>query len=74
LRSSSLPLLISTWHVRHSPIRWVIAAFTVPSYIHTAASLPQTSRYISGDSMSSLLWFWHADNILLPNQARWWII
>jgi hypothetical protein len=21
------------------------------------------SRYISGDSMSSLLWFWHADNI-----------
>jgi hypothetical protein len=30
-----------------------------------------TSRYISGDSMSSLLWFWHADNMLLPNPA-WW--
>jgi hypothetical protein len=23
-----------------------------------------SSRYVSGDSMSSLLWFWHADNIL----------
>jgi hypothetical protein len=29
------------------------------------------SRYISGDSMSSLLLFYHADNILLPNPA-WW--
>jgi hypothetical protein len=32
------------------------------------------SRYISGDSMSSLLWFWHADNILLSNVERWWIL
>jgi hypothetical protein len=31
----------------------------------------RASRYISGDSMSSLLWFWHVDNILLPNLARW---
>jgi hypothetical protein len=34
-------------------------------------SYDQSSRYISGDSMSSLLWFWHGDNILLPNLARW---
>jgi hypothetical protein len=29
------------------------------------------SRYISGDSMSSLLWLWHGENILLPNLAMW---
>jgi hypothetical protein len=34
--------------------------------------LIQPSRYISGDSMSPLLWFWHGDNLLLPNLARWW--
>jgi hypothetical protein len=28
-----------------------------------------TSRYISGDSMSSLLWFLHGANILLPSVA-----
>jgi hypothetical protein len=27
---------------------------------------------IHGDSMSSLLLFYHADNILLPNPAWWW--
>jgi hypothetical protein len=30
-----------------------------------------SSIYISGDSISSLLLFYHEDNILLPNPA-WW--
>jgi hypothetical protein len=34
--------------------------------------LTNPSRYISGDSMSSLLWFLYGANILLPNPARWW--
>jgi hypothetical protein len=34
--------------------------------------LVEPSRYISGDSMSSLLWLWHGDNTLLPNLGRWW--
>jgi hypothetical protein len=30
-----------------------------------------TIEIYNGNSMSSLLWFWHGDNILLPNLARW---
>jgi hypothetical protein len=33
--------------------------------------LEDPSRYISGDSMSSLLLFYHEDNILLTNLGRW---
>jgi hypothetical protein len=36
-------------------------------------TVPVPSRYIIGDSMSSLLLFYHEDNILLPNlgTGRW---
>jgi hypothetical protein len=41
------------------------------SHIHEKLRQVVTIEIYNGDSMSSLLWFWHGDNVLLPNLARW---